>query len=82
MRTFVPSRPYTTKVKRWTWTPSRGLWVEYVDGFRWKSDWTLRELLAGGIKSGDGLPAEEVTDRPYEWDIGPATLVLPNGEVY
>jgi len=36
------------------------LWVEYVDGFRWKSDWTLPQLLAGGINSGDGLPAEEV----------------------
>jgi len=60
MRIFTPSRPDTTKVKRWTWTRSRGLWVEYVDGFRWKSDWTLPQLLAGGINSGDGLPAEEV----------------------
>lgn len=34
-----------TLVDRWEWTPSRGLWCYYSDGFSVRSEYSLRELL-------------------------------------
>jgi len=36
-----------TRVDRWEWTPGKGLWVIFKDGFTFKSDYTLPEFLTG-----------------------------------
>jgi hypothetical protein len=59
-RIFKPSKPDKTAVKFWFWTSRRGLYVEYVDGFKCKSEWTLKEILSADHLKGDGLPAIEL----------------------
>lgn len=59
-RIFVPTGK--TTVKRWIWTRSKGLQVEYPDGFKCKSGWTLKELLNAKFGHGDGLPCREISE--------------------
>jgi hypothetical protein len=50
-RIFIPAgrtigaTGITTKIRRYTWTASRGLFVTFTDGMRWRSEYTLPELL-------------------------------------
>ncbi len=66
MRIFEPTSKYLpgsvvpTSIKRWTWTRSRGLRVEFLDGFACKSDWkSIRELLRAS-KEGREVTIREV----------------------
>lgn len=45
---FVGRTTVVTTIKRYFWTRSRGLYVEFKDGLKVKSDYTLPELLASG----------------------------------
>lgn len=62
MRTFIPSKPDSTVVKKWTYTRSGGLKCHYKNGDILKSGWTMKELLNADHTKGDGLPAVEVFD--------------------
>ena len=50
-RLFIPTSEYVgntnvfTSVKQWIWKRGKGLFVEYYDGLKTKSDYTLPELL-------------------------------------
>lgn len=59
-RIFIPSKPNKTFILKWEWSKSKGLICFYKDGLFCKSAWTLKELLSGDHKKGDGLPVIEV----------------------
>lgn len=71
MRIFIPSKPST--VKQWTWTKGHGLKVEYLNGLKAKSEWSLRELLNADHTHGDGLPTIEIFSK--EQDDGKRSLL-------
>ena len=59
MRTFKPSKPNKTTVRKWTWTKGHGLKAHFKDGLVMTSAWTLTELLKADHTKGDGLPCIE-----------------------
>jgi hypothetical protein len=44
-RRYVLNTTIPVSVKQWVWTPRKGLWVEYLNGLRCKSDYKLPEFL-------------------------------------
>ena len=44
---FIGRSNIKTKVSHWEWTKGRGLYAVFIDGVRWKSEYTSPELLSG-----------------------------------
>lgn len=42
----IPRSSIKTVVDHWTWTRDCGVMVTLLDGYTWKSEYTLPELLA------------------------------------
>lgn len=61
LRIFIPGGR-KTEIRVWRWTPKTGLEVEYHDGLKCASGWTLKELVEAGKERGDGLPAVELVE--------------------
>ena len=46
IRRFIPRQGAKTTVREWIWKRKRGLTCVYVDGLKFKSEYTLAELIA------------------------------------